>query len=278
MDKQEHLEIDVPFVGPQPTTPRPTVAHRVSLSPNVSPKKSLSPQQMRKSTRSKTSTVIYVDGYAIKKDNNYVLKGGQYVFALVDNSEAKPQRTNSFTTAKKAVADAKAPRKVTAAEQERLEKKADLEKAIQQKAVARQTFLKTHINVFKPFLEPKVLGRIQTYNVPSSLSETFSVYMQPDAIKADLRDYQLEALQWMSKMYQRNVGMILGDEMGKKLLPLLYRATLHVCLPSFLSFSSHFCNTRRPRKDAADHFAHLPHQGSLSGHWTESRSFSFVGA
>jgi SNF2 family DNA or RNA helicase len=38
--------------------------------------------------------------------------------------------------------------------------------------------------------------------------------MQPDLITADMRDYQLEGLNWMAHMHQQNMGMILGDEMG----------------------------------------------------------------
>lgn len=40
------------------------------------------------------------------------------------------------------------------------------------------------------------------------------LYAQPDAIQAELRDYQLAGLNWMIKMHRRNLGMILGDEMG----------------------------------------------------------------
>lgn len=225
MDKQEQQTGPADFLlpGPEPSPEtasllhpqpsRPTIAHRVSLSPDASSseEEESSPQQVRKSTRTKTSTVIYVDGHAIKKDNNYVLKGGQYVFGgLVEATKPEHrQRSQKKTTS----TVAKAPRKVTAAEQERLEKKTALEAAIAQKAVLRKSFLKMHVHCFKPFLEPKVLDRIQTYN--ESLYEISSVFMQPDAIKADLRDYQLAALNWMSSMYQRNVGMILGDEMGK---------------------------------------------------------------
>ena len=33
----------------------------------------------RRSSREKKSTLIYVDGYAVKRDNNYIVKGGEYV-------------------------------------------------------------------------------------------------------------------------------------------------------------------------------------------------------
>ena len=50
-----------------------------------------------------------------------------------------------------------------------------------------------------------------TTEAPPKVPQIQQEVMQPDAIKAELRDYQLEGLNFMSSMYQQNMSMILGD-------------------------------------------------------------------
>jgi len=183
-----------------------------SLQPS-SPSSSPSSQGLqRKSSRVKTSTLIYVDGHAVKKDNNYVVNGTEYVYGgVAADQERPPQR-------KKAAAGPKAapkPRIVTALEQGRLDKKQELQTSIQDKAPARAKFLKDQLPVLTPFLEPKVLQLIRNASsvAAPAVHESAPMYLQPDAIVGEMRDYQLAGLNWMSKMYSKNVGMILGDEM-----------------------------------------------------------------
>lgn len=56
-------------------------------------------------------------------------------------------------------------------------------------------------------------ARLKQNFVVSSL-DTPEVFMQPSEIQADMRDYQLDGLNWMVRMNKANLGMILGDEMG----------------------------------------------------------------
>jgi len=167
----------------------------------------------RKSSRAKTSTLIYVDGHAIKKDNNYVVKGMQYVYGGAVGQENPPTRNNNKKKAPPA-GRKPAPRTVTQQELERRDKKLAIEKAIQEKAKARNQFLQHHLPVLTPFLSQKVIQTIQQAPVAEGAVETASLHLQPDAIKAEMRDYQLTGLNWMASMYCKNVGMILGDEMG----------------------------------------------------------------
>ena len=170
-----------------------------------------SPPQ-RKSSRSKTSTLIYIDGQAVKKENNYVVKGMQYVYGADVGNPEPPKRQ---TVSKEGPKEPPKPRIVTAQEAERRDKKAKIENTIRDKAPLRNQFLKQHLPVLTPFIESKVVHSIQeSVGDPSSSIDKSPMYMQPDLITGDMRSYQLSGLNWMAKMYSMNVGAILGDEMG----------------------------------------------------------------
>ena len=75
---------------------------------------------------------------------------------------------------------------------------------IMSKQAARQAFLVKHEAPLRPFTD--VL-----FEKPKETLPIFEEVMQPDTIQADLRDYQLQGLNFMSAMYQQNMSMILGD-------------------------------------------------------------------
>ena len=180
-----------------------------SLQPSSS---SSSQPPQRKSSRVKTSTLIYVDGHAVKKDNNYVVTGMEYIYGGVEAGQERPPERKKAAAGPKA---APKPRIVTALEQGRLDKKQELHTSIQEKAPARAKFLKDQLPVLTPFLEPKVLQLIRNASsvAAPAVHEPAPMYLQPDAIMGEMRDYQLAGLNYMSSMYSKNVGMILGDEM-----------------------------------------------------------------
>lgn len=169
----------------------------------------------RRSSREKKSTLIYIDGYAVKKDNNYVVKGCEYVYGDAGGGDKRvpPERNKQKNQTKPKA------RVVSNLEQERRDKKLQIERTIQQKAAIRNHFLHQHAPLLAPFVDPKLLETIQKSQagtasakmIQTQTQATSEIYMQPDSITADMRDYQLEGLNWMSKMHSRNVGMILGD-------------------------------------------------------------------
>ena len=163
-------------------------------------------EPQRKSSRAKTSTLIYVDGHAVKKDNNYVVKGMEYVYGGAVGQEKPPRRKVAPKAGPKS---SPKRRPVTAQEAERMDKKAAIEKATRDKAPLRNRFLKDHLSVLTPFIEPKVAESIQQSHTVASV-ETAPLYMQPDSIIGDMRSYQLTGLNWMSKMYSNNISCILG--------------------------------------------------------------------
>jgi len=197
--QQEHTTID----SDTDTTMSAAAGKRETTKP--------SPVQQRKSSRTKNSTLIFVDGYAIKKDNNYVVNGTEYVYGGAVGQEQPPQRKAAPKSGPK---QPPKPRVVTAQEAGRRDKKAEIEKAILDKAPLRNRFLKEHLPVLTPFIEPKIVKAIQQAPVGGASFPTVPMYMQPDSITGDMRSYQLSGLNWMAKMYSNNMSCILGDEMG----------------------------------------------------------------
>jgi hypothetical protein len=168
----------------------------------------------RLSKRVRASTVIHVDGYAIKKINNYAVKGMKYHFGVVtEEQEEQKQHHNRKKTKQKAAPAAKKsiPRPKSTTEVARVALKHCLEQNVQAKRPLRQSFLAKHCEALEPFLEKKVVLQLRSW--PKKDEAIKTEYMQPDAIQGDLRDYQLDGLNFMSEMYQRNIGMILGDGM-----------------------------------------------------------------
>jgi hypothetical protein len=178
------------------------------------------PQPKRRSSREKKSTLIYVDGYAVKRDNNYVVKGGEYVHGAFDaNGRAtdggalarlpKPSNQIRKAAAKKPPHKPRAPSK---AEQERARHNEVVKGRVASKAKARMGFLATNAKTIEPFVDSKTRQHLAAGPALKDTWEDMS--MQPDVIKGELRDYQMIGLNWMAKMHSMNAGMILGDEMG----------------------------------------------------------------
>ena len=176
------------------------------------------PQANRRSSREKKSTLIYVDGYAVKRDNNYVVKGGEYVHGAFDangtatdgGALARLPKPNNQTT-KKAAAK-KPPRAPSKAEQERAKHNEIVKGRVASKAKARMGYLAKNAKIIEPFVDSKTNEHLAV--TPATKDTWKDMSMQPDMIKGELRDYQMIGMNWMAKMHAMNAGMILGDEMG----------------------------------------------------------------
>lgn len=167
----------------------------------------------RRSGRERVSTCIYVGGQVVKKENNYVLKGGTYIYGGAKGEEHPPQRRARPVNNKSAAGAVPAkPREVSALEKQRAQLRTTIAANIAAKQTNRKQFLHEHVQTMKPFLDSKVFDRIQAY--PRGNSVSGPSFLQPEAIKADMRAYQLEGMNWMAKMHSKNLGFILGDEMG----------------------------------------------------------------
>jgi hypothetical protein len=187
-------------------------AAAVSLPPN-------SADETRRSGRDCKSTTMIIDGHVVLTKNNYVLKGGSYSYG-VHTADAPKQRKRKEPPQSRDTQSAKTPRRVTPTEQKRSTFNENLKDRVARKAAARLSFLAQNLNVLQPFIEPSVVRKLEAVDIVPAKEQP--LYLQPDAIEADLRDYQLEGLNWMVDMYRQNLSCILGDEMVRVLLYVFF--------------------------------------------------------
>ena len=164
----------------------------------------------RRSSRNRKSTTIIIDGHVVLTQNNYVLKGESYHFdahkADMPNGKRKaPSKTKELLTKDKRT------RRKNNSELLRSRFNDNLKERVAKKVALRLSFLSQHLEVLEPFLEATVTRKLSA--VERGISKNHTLYLQPEAIQADLRDYQLDGLNWMADMYRQNVSCILGDEM-----------------------------------------------------------------
>ena len=97
-----------------------------------------------------------------------------------------------------------------------------IKKQMVEDEVKRWKFLSSHKDLIKPFVNEKVLARL---NIKADLDSIDNkenqirdiVSVQPESIDPEtttMRDYQMIGLNWMMNMHEKGLGMILGDEMG----------------------------------------------------------------
>ncbi len=166
----------------------------------------------RRSKRAKKSTLVYIDGQAVLAKNNYQMKGLTYQYGTDFETTPRESKRNKGMTKPKGPPQ---PRKVTSQEKKRIEHNSAVVKRIKDKKERRTQYLVSNLNVISPFLEEKVaknLARAVPKTTPQD-SQPRELFIQPEAIQAEMRDYQLAGLNWMVKMNDSNLACILGDEM-----------------------------------------------------------------
>lgn len=164
-------------------------------------------KDVRRSGRQRTSTVVQIDGHTVLKENNYVLKGLSYMFGdnTVVQAPAKKRKLNKANNNNKP----KVPRVAPPEEVARQAHNSMIRKRVANKAKARLEHLARHQKTLQPFLDTASQAKLVA-SVGSAATEKHSeLFLQPEAIQADMRDYQLAGLNWMVKMHDKNLGMIL---------------------------------------------------------------------
>ena len=163
----------------------------------------------RRSKRAKKSTLIYIDGQPVLAKNNYQMKGLTYQYGTDFETAPRQSKRNKGATKPKGPSKA---RKVTPQEKKRIEHNSAVAKRIKAKKGRRTQFLASNLSVMEPFLEERVATNLRA--VPkTTVPKDSELFIQPEAIQAEMRDYQLEGLNWMIKMHDSNLACILGDEM-----------------------------------------------------------------
>ena len=178
------------------------------------------PQPTRVSKREKKSRVITVDGHRILKENNYVVRGGKYQFFDVDPSTETSASIRLKAKARKNAAkkdNRKKPKKeLTAAQLKRKAQNDRIRESLALVEEKREVFFSNHLDTVRPFIEPQLVAKLEAIQSAAGKADKKeeTLYLQPSTIQGDMRDYQLEGLNWMVDMYNQGLSMILGDEMG----------------------------------------------------------------
>jgi hypothetical protein len=186
----------------------------------------------RRSGRDRVSTCIQIDGHTVKKDNFYVVKGLGYQYGDLSKVDAPSSKKKVMTNKRKATTNnnnneddddadgstkkKKAPRVLSGLELERQEHNYAIKQRVQAKAPLRLAHLAKHLAILEPFLEDATMDALHDVAAMTTATTTTAMHpppqdavQSPKAIQADLRDYQLKGLQWMAKMHEKNLGMIL---------------------------------------------------------------------
>jgi hypothetical protein len=241
------------------TAPTATVAVPTTDETNTTAKSDIG----RRSGRVRNSTVTYIDGHAVLKSNNYVVKGSTYRFALEDRAAATPHKgkgggsggvkrgrrdcdrgvdttaTTIATTSTTVSGDDSIQKKTktnnhhssltkqynpSIQEIQRKDHNDRIKASKESKQVLRQAFLSGHADVLKPFVDNSIYQNLvekqnctsdDDRNHTTSSSNPSTTISQPKLITGGtLRDYQLDGLKFMVGHHRRNLGIILGDEMG----------------------------------------------------------------
>ena len=160
------------------------------------------------------STTVNIDGFAVKRGNNYEVGAESYEFSAPP--ARKKKQTASKANGKAKPTKAASKRVVTEAERMRSEHNNEVKKREDAAAVLRRGFFADNVNCLAKFIGPKLVQALKSEaDAQITCSDGPDEVMQPDLIEGELRDYQLDGLNWMLRMFRRGMPMILGDEMGK---------------------------------------------------------------
>lgn len=180
-------------------------------------------QSLQKS--STTNFCLIIMGNTTNLDNHGDVSSSPLFLAANDTSARLSETSNTsnlrrsprddvsvkrpVTERTKIITRPKKPRTISFAEQQRLNGRKQVQEAIKRKASNRARFLQENADCLKPFR-----GIVPNSTMLDEEHQDIhhqTRYTQPESIQADLREYQLAGLNWMSKMHDRGVGFILGD-------------------------------------------------------------------
>ena len=103
-------------------------------------------------------------------------------------------------------------RAVSGPEARRLAHNREVDATIAELAPVQESYLAQHVELLRPWLEPKVLARLE--KADKALCPPVSEYVVPQQVTAVLRAHQVAGFQYLVNAFERGLHPILGDEMG----------------------------------------------------------------
>ena len=191
--------------------------------------------ELRRSGRARVSRLVTVNGHAVLRSNlgagDVDVMEGEYAEASDEeegdedeagnDTEEEESESSDFLrspedhrpAAKKARKEAQhSTRTWGAREASRLARNRAMDEAADALEPAREAFLASHLPLLAPFLEARVVARLQRRD--ASLGVPEREVPTPPQIIASLRPHQLVGLRYLANAYERGLHPILGDEMG----------------------------------------------------------------
>jgi SWI/SNF-related matrix-associated actin-dependent regulator of chromatin subfamily A member 5 len=122
------------------------------------------------------------------------------------------RRRGSESPAAAAPGGASKKRAVSGPEARRLAHNKEMDGVITELAPVQESYLAQHIGLLRPWLEAKVLSRLE--KADKALCPPVSEYTVPAQVTAMLRAHQVAGFQYLVNAFERGLHPILGDEMG----------------------------------------------------------------
>ena len=176
----------------------------------------------RSSKRKRTSQIIYVNGYAVKRQNLYTLEEGEPSVweemrrkKGVKEDEEVEQRQQEEEVRQIAKLKPKLPSKpkemhLSDSAKARNANNQLIKTAMEAAKAKKQQFICQHWKCLSPFIE----GTCPPYNEGNCATPTTLSHQPVCLTNVNMRDYQIVGLNWLIKCFESGVNAILGDEMG----------------------------------------------------------------
>ena len=250
--------------GQPPPPPPPGSAAAVAADAAIAAALAGAPGEARSSKRARRERIIYVDGHAVLRLNNYSLAGGEpSVFAAElgtgrggggggGDASAPPPPSRRPAPAPRVRRPAgeggggggsgSKKRGGGGGNKEEVARQAHnrgIDVARAALAPRRAAFLEQHIPALEPFVTAPVLAHIRRMAAAApkaGKAPPAPVHGTPAAILATLRAHQTEGLRWLSHMFHTGVNAILADEMARpaSFAPLLCGSSSRIAPPQGL--------------------------------------------
>ena len=209
--------------APQPSAPQPSAPQPSATQPSATQPSLPAAAEPRRSGRARTSRTVQVDGQTVLRSNNYDVTASHYVQGTVDPAPA-PAQSAPRPTKRPRVAKV-----IGAGDALRLARNDRLRAEVAKNETARAQFFDGHKVLLAPF--SSALPALKRAAKGKALGQRkVRIHVQPEDIGAELRDYQLQSLDWFADLHERCGALpcILGDEMGlgKTLQTISYLAWL----------------------------------------------------
>ena len=186
---------------------------RLSSSNSKKQKSGASASSPSNKRERKTRYFTTADGHTVLKANNYTVVGDRYVFNVDERDYSKHVSASDYANRRKSAPPQK--RAPNAKQMELQSHNNAMRKFVDKSIADRRSYFSRHLPSLSPFLDDSVTASLRSDQSKLKMQpDPPEIYMQPEGVTGDMRDYQLAGLNFLARMHKRGCPAILGDEMG----------------------------------------------------------------